>query len=151
MIIYSPEWWSVFTYWLYRCACIGVRSDRLLGDGVTENTASQPVRSKVHDVWQIREQLTGFKLVEPAARLVVYRADLLNFSGAFLCRFQSFYDFHLCENTHGKITNSDMLCSLRFVFNAITRAGPRLNIKTVLSTYGDFHVKDKTAVRTSYL
>ena len=30
-------------------------------------------------------------------------------------------------------------------------AGPRLNIKTVLSTYGDFHVKDKTAVRMSYL
>ena len=29
------------------------------------------------------------------------------------------------------------------------RSGPRLNIKTVLSTYGDFHVKDKTAVRTS--
>ena len=29
--------------------------------------------------------------------------------------------------------------------------GPRLNIKTVLSTYGDFHDKDKTAVRTSYL
>ena len=29
--------------------------------------------------------------------------------------------------------------------------GPRLNIKTVLSTYGDFHVRDKTAVRTSYL
>ena len=28
------------------------------------------------------------------------------------------------------------------------KAGPRLNIKTVLSTYGDFHVKDKTAVRT---
>ena len=32
-----------------------------------------------------------------------------------------------------------------------TSSGPRLNIKTVLSTYGDFHVKDKTAVRTSYL
>ena len=31
------------------------------------------------------------------------------------------------------------------------RPGPRLNIKTVLSTYCDFHVKDKTAVRTSYL
>ena len=29
--------------------------------------------------------------------------------------------------------------------------GPRLNIKTVLSTYGDFKVKDKTAARTSYL
>ena len=33
----------------------------------------------------------------------------------------------------------------------VTDTGPRLNIKTVLSTYGDFHVKDKTAVRTSYL
>ena len=31
------------------------------------------------------------------------------------------------------------------------RTGPCLNIKTVLSTYGDFHVKDKTAVRTCYL
>ena len=31
------------------------------------------------------------------------------------------------------------------------KSGPRLNIKTILSTYGDFHVKDKTAVRTSYL
>ena len=30
-------------------------------------------------------------------------------------------------------------------------SGPRLDIKTVLSTYGDFHVKEKTAVRTSYL
>ena len=30
-------------------------------------------------------------------------------------------------------------------------SGPRLNLKNVLSTYGDFHVKDKTAVRTSYL
>ena len=30
-------------------------------------------------------------------------------------------------------------------------SGSRLNIKTVLSTYGNFHVKDKTAVRTSYL
>ena len=34
---------------------------------------------------------------------------------------------------------------------ACWHSGPRLNIKTVLSTYGDFHVKDKTAVRTSYL
>ena len=31
------------------------------------------------------------------------------------------------------------------------KPGPHLNIKTVLSTYGDFHVKDKTAARTSYL
>ena len=35
--------------------------------------------------------------------------------------------------------------------DVLSRSGPRLNIKTVLSTYGDFHVKDKTAVRTSYL
>ena len=33
----------------------------------------------------------------------------------------------------------------------VVHPGSRLNIKTVLSTYGDFHVKDKTAVRTSYL
>ena len=39
---------------------------------------------------------------------------------------------------------------IRFV-RYIPRPGPRLNIKTVLSTYGDFHVKDKTAVMTSYL
>ena len=31
------------------------------------------------------------------------------------------------------------------------RPGPRLNIKTVFPRYGDSHVKDKTAVRTSYL
>ena len=35
--------------------------------------------------------------------------------------------------------------------NTLWPTGPRLNIKTILSTYGDFHVKDKTAVRTSYL
>ena len=29
--------------------------------------------------------------------------------------------------------------------------GPRLNKKDGLTRYGDFHVKDKTAVRTSYL
>ena len=41
-----------------------------------------------------------------------------------------------------------------YTYNIYTNtmaAGGRLNIKTVLSTYGDFHVKDKTAVRTSYL
>ena len=38
-----------------------------------------------------------------------------------------------------------------FLIIGHNQAGPRLNIKTVLSTYGDFHVKDKTAVRTSYL
>ena len=38
-----------------------------------------------------------------------------------------------------------------FIVDCLWSPGPRLNIKTVLSTYGDFHVKDKTAVRTSYL
>ena len=37
------------------------------------------------------------------------------------------------------------------IYEYLLTPGPRLNIKTVLSTYGDFHVKDKTAVRTSYL
>ena len=37
------------------------------------------------------------------------------------------------------------------LMKADDRSGPRLNIKTVLSAYGVFHVKDKTAVRTSYL
>ena len=41
--------------------------------------------------------------------------------------------------------------SLNMKYIAWSTTGPRLNIKTVLSTYGDFHVKDKTAVRTSYL
>ena len=36
-------------------------------------------------------------------------------------------------------------------YPVVVKPGPRLNIKTVLSMYGDFHVKDKTAVRTSYL
>ena len=30
-------------------------------------------------------------------------------------------------------------------FHDETTSGPRLNLKTVLSTYGEFHVKDKTA------
>ena len=42
-------------------------------------------------------------------------------------------------------------CFLDVSFYLPEPPGPRLNIKTVLSTYGDFHVKDKTAVRTSYL
>ena len=40
---------------------------------------------------------------------------------------------------------------IHVIYANVNHTGPRLNIKTVLSTYGDFHVKDKTAVRTSYL
>ena len=60
---------------------------------------------------------------------------------------------------------TDVLCSVLSSFNvvsltpcalftkrtAVLLPGPRLNIKTVLFTYDDFHVKDKTAVRPSFL
>ena len=45
-----------------------------------------------------------------------------------------------CLRVNGKILRGPS--AMPFVMNP----GPRLNIKTVLSTYGDFHVKDKTAV-----
>ena len=47
--------------------------------------------------------------------------------------------------------SSYLIAWVDIMFSASKEPGPRLNIKTVLSTYGDFHVKDKTAVRTSYL
>ena len=69
--------------------------------------------------------------------------------------------YNFKENTpeviERSMTNSDVkmnylmesyFCSFNFLRSS---PGPRLNIKTVLSTNGDFHVKDKTAVRTSYL
>ena len=57
-------------------------------------------------------------------------------------------DFRLTTGTpYPALT--DELCGL--FARMLEKTGPRLNIKTVLSTYGDFHVKDKTAVRTSYL
>ena len=60
---------------------------------------------------------------------------------------------HADRNSHGSCyfsvaTTSELTNLLEDVSQS---PGPRLNIKTVLSTYGDFHVKDKTAVRTSYL
>ena len=74
-----------------------------------------------------------------------------------------FYLFHLCSKGNKEWLTAtlapsmaDLLLMPWNVFSwLITMSwqlpGPRLNIKTVLSTYGDFHVKDKTAVRTSYL
>ena len=49
------------------------------------------------------------------------------------------------------IFNMEITIPGKTVFLIETAPRARLNIKTVLSTYGDFHVKDKTAVRTSYL
>ena len=37
------------------------------------------------------------------------------------------------------------------LLHAVTFAGPGLNIKTTFPSYGDSHVKDKTAARPSYL
>ena len=51
----------------------------------------------------------------------------------------------------GKYYQEITIPIFRLVRQTFAIPGPRLNIKTVLSTYGDFHVKDKTAVRTSYL
>ena len=48
-------------------------------------------------------------------------------------------------------TRYGLSCIRGVTYETVNEPGPRLNIKTVLSTYGDFHVKDKTAVRTSYL
>ena len=65
--------------------------------------------------------------------------------------------FELFSHFNGPIDN-DAPCHycclpLWYVVTWINQSppGPRLNIKTFLSMYGDFHVKDKTAVRTSYL
>ena len=64
--------------------------------------------------------------------------------------------FHYGDVIMGAISVSNHQprdCLLNRLFRCRSRktSGPCLNIKTVLSMYGDFHVKDKTAVRTSYL
>ena len=51
-----------------------------------------------------------------------------------------------CTHTMGEYTYGG-----RIYRESAMNPGPRLNIKTVLSTYGDSHVKDKMADRTSYL
>ena len=62
------------------------------------------------------------------------------------------YGINNKNKTNGNDASTRVMMMLIIVTAAAATApGPRLNIKTVLSTYGDFHVKDKTAVRTSYL
>ena len=58
------------------------------------------------------------------------------------------YELPMLSDTVSGYNIGSYICEMT---NPPTTAGPRLNIKTVLSTYGDFHVKDKTAIRTSYL
>ena len=70
---------------------------------------------------------------------------------------QGFRQIYLHMNISGfgiEITKSTLCNGMYYIWlsmEELKHPGPRLNIKTVLSTYGDFHVKDKTAVRTSYL
>ena len=68
--------------------------------------------------------------------------------GRFVFNTVSISEFYTCCRL--QVVYEDGVCWLVWVRNK-RLSGPRLNIKTVLSTYGDFHVKDKTAVRTSYL
>ena len=65
--------------------------------------------------------------------------------GMFYKRHMKWLHTEISDQTIHAVGNVELWY---FVF---WQPGPRLNIKTVLSTYGDFHVKDKTAVRTSYL
>ena len=57
---------------------------------------------------------------------------------------------HVCSGLDG-LWSYHLSCVCHKETYKTMSPGPRLNIKTILSTYGDFHVKDKTAVRTSYL
>ena len=50
-----------------------------------------------------------------------------------------------CANIGSLLSTSEARKRTKFI-GGWGKPGPRLNIKTVLSTYGDFHVKDKTAV-----
>ena len=74
---------------------------------------------------------------------------------SYWCMHVSLDFLHLQEAVHGLgfLPHHVMLPRkvTVHVVNFRQASGPRLNIKTVLFTYGDFHVKDKTAVRTSYL
>ena len=62
----------------------------------------------------------------------------------------SYYKVHLsrqknCWSLRCSWSSNCLSCP-NYIFILDLTPGPRLNIKTVLSTYGDFHVKDKTAV-----
>ena len=74
------------------------------------------------------------------------------------CLFTGCEPSNCREISRNRVGHFDWLVYVIFIWQyhqlpeqSLTHPGPRLNIKTVLSTYGDFHVKDKTAVRTSYL
>ena len=70
-------------------------------------------------------------------------------------RVQDFFLFPTIENKYNILIHGIKWKASRNLFLNENNQfgmdqGPVSNIKTVLSTYGDFHVEDKTAVRTSY-
>ena len=77
--------------------------------------------------------------------------------GETTCETPVLWCFNLEKSFHwwNRKRIHDILIALlmrnKTILDLVQPSGPRLNIKTVLSTYGDVHVKDKTAVRTSYL
>ena len=68
-----------------------------------------------------------------------------------LRRYRGHYDVNVMKILSDIASKECHVMDVSCQSSKISAPGPRLNIKTVLSTYGDFHVKDKTAVRTSYL
>ena len=66
-------------------------------------------------------------------------------------RVSSLPALYVVVTTTSGATNDEVIITTILGIHCATGSGPRLNIKTVLSKYGDFHVKDKTADRTSYL
>ena len=96
-------------------------------------------------LWQENAVFVHFKMSIAEINTVKYVCFDLHFKAYIL----------ITGNTHSKL---GMGLAVYFVIHVVYQTlalkkipWPRLNIKTVLSTYGYFHVKDKTAVRTSYL
>ena len=90
------------------------------------------------------DKACSFGITSPA--LVYWSLYLFNMRWVCNSRRRLIY-----SSTHWCITHHYEYGYFTSTLPQVIRPGPRLNIKTILSTYGDFHVKDKTAVRTSYL
>ena len=80
--------------------------------------------------------------------------DLIYNMTAIIWRnFFNMFDFKMkISNKRTKRSNWKIkMPSYLFIVEIRWLSGPRLNIKTVFPRYGDYHVKNKTVVRPSYL
>ena len=127
IVCWSPNWRTNFSEIL-------IWSIFVPRNPITTSVRRHPIRSDLH-------------LLRYLIRLLYLRKvprDLLIYSNyAAISKYAT-------KHRHCYLVETENL-NIFHHYNNNTSAGPRLNIKTVLSTYGDFHVKDKTAVRTSYL